>query len=67
LFGAKIRSVKDLLQAEDLYPFFPGFFNQGNVFFDHGLFDFGGSPLVLGVGGLDMGTFDNSGHISSLR
>jgi hypothetical protein len=29
---------------------------------DHGLFDFGWCAVMLGIGCLDMGTLDNSGH-----
>ena len=67
LFGTEIRSVKDLLQAENLNSFFTGRFNQRQVFLDHSLFYFGGSTVVSGICGLDVGTFNNSGHKSPLN
>jgi hypothetical protein len=59
--------MKDFLQAENLDPLIPGFFNQRDVFLNHGLFYFSGSPVVFGIGGLDVGAFYNSGHNSSLE
>jgi hypothetical protein len=59
--------VEDFLQTENLNAFFSGRFDQGQVFLDHGLFDFGGGSVVFGIRGLDVGTFYNSGHKSSLK
>jgi hypothetical protein len=37
------------------------------MFLDHGLFDFGRRAVMFGIGGLNKGTFNDSGHKSSFR
>src|SRR5439155_6759832 len=63
LLRAKVRAVKDFLEADDLRTVGSGLADHGDVLIEHDLLDFveraGGR---FGVGGLDEGAADNTRH-----
>ena len=63
LFRAKVRTIKEFLQTQDLCPLFRRLINQLQMLVDHRLFDL--RQRVLGaefVFGLDQAAADNPGH-----
>jgi hypothetical protein len=54
LFSAKVGTVKEFLQADDLAAFARGFLDQLEMLFDHRLLDsVQGRSAFVGDGGLD--------------
>ena len=68
LLGAKVGTVKQLLQADDLRPLLGGLGDQGDVLVDHRFLDGGDRRCGrLAERGLDQAASNDAGHDSSLR
>ena len=68
LLGAEVRTVEDLLQADDLRAGFGGLLDVGHVLVDHGLL--GGFERGVGrrgVGGLNQRTANDARHETPLK
>ena len=61
LAGAEIRTVEDLLEAEDLNALFPGFLDEGNVLLPHRLLNVRhrNTLVVDGVAALNQSAADD--------